>query len=526
MIAGGNMPFRNFTLTIAALLSVSLVPVSAAASVPTSNTAATTPLLTVGLPFSVASLDPTKYGASQIDQFALETLLQFGPDGQLEPNLATSVAQTSPVTYVYHVRQGVKFWDGDELTAADVAYSLNHERAPGSFSFGFGSVKSITATSPFTVLVTLTHPDASWQYTPTGAEIFEMKFAEANKGTFGHPGVLVMGTGPWETNSLDPTTGAELSANPDWWGGKVPIQHISFKFFSDDTSEALAFRAGEIDLDPFILGQADFASTSGAKLLSTPSCASGYFSMNTEAARWNDVHVRRAVAYALNRQDIIRANGGYASPNYTLIPPQMMRTVASQSQVDALLRSIPLYQYNLAKARQEMAESSYPHGFTAPLEEYTSGDAINVSQVIVAELDAIGIKLQVRQNTLDAWSALVVGPASKRPTVYSYSGCENPDVSWYTYLLGSWNTVQGEYNIADYAPPVVDGLINAGIATTNPAKRFAVYSKLLQNIAINVPYISLFIQDTSIALSSRFSFPGYNQYALDDDYALDIKPAP
>ena len=62
-----------------------------------------------------------------------------------------------------------------------------------------------------------------------------------------------MGTGPWELDSFDPTTGAEMSANPNWWGGKVPIQHISVKVFSNETSLELAMRAGEIDLDPYIL---------------------------------------------------------------------------------------------------------------------------------------------------------------------------------------------------------------------------------------------------------------------------------
>ncbi len=103
-----------------------------------------------------------------------------------------------------------------------------------------------------------------------------MKFAEAHKGAFGQPGVLVMGTGPWEVDTLDPTTGAELSANPNWWGGKVPIQHISVKFFNNETSEALAFRAGEIDLDDSVTDPRSFAATSGAKLLTARSCNNAF----------------------------------------------------------------------------------------------------------------------------------------------------------------------------------------------------------------------------------------------------------
>jgi peptide/nickel transport system substrate-binding protein len=257
--------------------------------------------------------------ASAIDQLCLESLLQLGPDGQLEPDLATSWAQTSPVTYVYHLRHGVKFWDGDPLTATDVVYSLNYVRAPSSkINYGFPTtVKSITADGPYTVVVTLTRPDQSWAEVPgvaATAGIFEMKFAQQHKGTFGDPGVLTMGTGPWEVDSLDPTRGAQLSANPDWWGGKVLIQHISFTFFSNETSEALAMRAGEIDLVFDISDPRSFEATSGAKMLSAPSCWTAFFAFNTEVAPWDDVHVRRAVAYALDRTDIIQPTVGTRNP--------------------------------------------------------------------------------------------------------------------------------------------------------------------------------------------------------------------
>jgi peptide/nickel transport system substrate-binding protein len=142
--------------------------VGAGASSGAGASGAPIPLLRVGLDFNLTSLDETKnISANNVDGLSLETLVQFGPQGQVEPDLATSWSQTSPVTYVYHLRQGVKFWDGHPLTAADVAYSLNYDRAAGSdVAFSFADVKSITATNPSTVTVTLTAPDASWKYVP------------------------------------------------------------------------------------------------------------------------------------------------------------------------------------------------------------------------------------------------------------------------------------------------------------------------------------------------------------------------
>ncbi len=283
-----------------------------------------------------------------------------------------------------------------------------------------------------------------------------------------------MGTGPWEVDGLDPTSGAQLSANPDWWGGKVPIQHISFRFFSSETSEALAMRAGEIDLVNNISDPRSFEATSGAKMLSATSCWTGYFAFNVESAPWDDVHVRRAVAYALNRTDIVAANGGYAEPNYTFIPPMMLGTIASPAQVNGLLGSINLYPYSLAKAKAELAESAYPHGFSTTLLAYSYGNSLDIYQVIAADLGKIGIKAQVKVDTLPAWHVVEGGPPKQRSATFSQNGCDSPDPSWYTLELDSAGIQDGN-DLANYASPTIDHLIAVGDAATSPGKRFAAY---------------------------------------------------
>jgi peptide/nickel transport system substrate-binding protein len=524
------MKFRLVPVFVAVTATLLAAGCGAGSAAPSSSgSAAAIPLLREGLGSSFPTLNIAKtIQASQIDVMGLETLLKFGPQGQLEPDLATSWEQTSPVTYVYHLRHGVKFWDGHPLTAADVAYSLNFERAADSqVAFAYSSVKNITASGPSTVVVTLAEPDASWQYTPAEytSEVFEMKFAEDHKSDFGNAGVLVMGTGPWEIDSFDPTRGAELSANPHWWGGKVPIQRISFTFFSSPTSEALAFRSGEIDLAPDVTDPQAFASTSGAKLVTTPSCADAMFSMNTTIAPWSDVHVRRAVAYALNRSDIIAANGGYATPIYTYFPPQLLSSLASQSQINSLLASIPLYQYNLAKAKQEMAESAYPHGVSATITQVSSGAQLNVGEVIAAELAKIGIKVQIKTLSVVAWQAMETGPDGGRASSFMTNGCFNPDPNGYADNLGTQNLAAGEWNDADYAPPAVNKLLAASIATSNHAARFAVYSQLFQTLASDEPYVGLFVSDACIALSSKFTYSDFSQWFVYGPYALNVKQA-
>jgi peptide/nickel transport system substrate-binding protein len=515
------------TVTAAAVM---VAPATSSTAAPLAGASATIPLLRVGTTFPEPNLDLAKnYAASMIDNVTLEALLKIGPQGQLEPELATSWSRTSPVTYVYHLRHGVEFWDGDQLTAADVAYSLNYERAPSSqVSFGYPTtVKSITAVGQYTVVVTLTQPNAAWNYDVAyagTAGIFEMKFALEHKGTFGDPGVFVMGTGPWEVDSLDPTRGAQLSANPHWWGGTVPIKNISFTFFSNETSEALAFRAGEIDLVNSITDPSTFAHTAGTKIIAAPSCWSGYFAFNTGVAPWNDVHVRRAVAYALDRKAVIAANGGYASPNYTLIPPMMLESIAPQLKVNALLSSINLYPNDLAKARAEMAESAYPNGASTTILAYSYSSVVNISQVVAADLSKIGIKAKIKVVTLSANEAIATGPVSKRMSGFTQSGCDTPDPSWYTLDLSS-SGIQDGNDAADYTSPLVDRLITVGNGSSSPPARFAAYSGILRQLAVDVPYVPLYIQDIGLALSPRFSDPSYSQWAIVGDYAMGVEPA-
>jgi len=270
-----------------------------------------------------------------------------------------------------------------------------------------------------------------------------------------------------------------------------------------------------------------FSATSGVKLLSAPSNSTGILAMNTQLPGWNDVHVRRAAGYAINRADIIAANGGYATPIYSLIPPSMLRTIGSSSQVSSLISSLPQYPYDLAAAKREMAQSAYPHGFATTIVTYTGvGQAVNEGEAVVAELAQIGIHAQLKPMTVNAWAALETGPASKRLSSFlETGGSSSPDVSGYDFILGHQNTLAGQWNIADYAPAAVDQLMTAGIATTGAAKRFPIYAQLLRTLAADEPYVPIYSEDEGAAVSTKFSVSGYGQFFAVTPYALQVKAA-
>jgi peptide/nickel transport system substrate-binding protein len=478
-----------------------------------STAAATIPLLRVGDDAALSTLDTGTDEDNDVDG-TLETLTRFGPSGHIAPALATSVTQPNATTYVYHLRHGVKFWNGDPMTSADVVNALDYYRKSGSYvSSLMVSVKDVAATDSYTVTVTLKYPYAPWSAQTTGQfPIFEKKFQQEHPATMGQPGTLIMGTGPWQIDSFDPTTGIELSANPRWWGGPVNVKHISVKFFASETSEALAFRGGAIDVATDVLNPKAFKSTSGGSIVSAPAFSEGYFGMNVNQPPWNNVHVRRAVAYALNRSDIIAALGNNAEPVTTFIPPSELNRLGSQSQVTALINALPSYSYNLAKAKQELAESPYPHGFTATTQTITFASYTPVNEAIAGDLAKIGIDLKLKTIGFTQYLAFASGPKSAIGGLYATFNVQNPDPNAFpSEMLGAANIPSG-YNWADYDPPASDTLIKQAEAAQDNAKRLAIYGQLLKMLGTDVPYVPLYIQDYNVALSSNFTWPGYNVY--------------
>ena len=192
--------------------------------------------------------------------------------------------------------------------------------------------------------------------------------------------------------------------------------------------------------------------------------------MNTQAAPGNDVHVRRAVAYALDRADIIAANGRYATPDYTLIPLRHWKR-SCPSRANTLIKSINLYSYSLTKAKQEMAASAYPHGVRTTFLVWSYGNSVNVGEVVTSELQRIGIDAKLKVVSLNAFSANQAGPVGGRDASLGLNGCTNPDVSGYDFLLANG----GDYGWAP--PPAVEQLFSAGTKNTNPASRFPIFSE-------------------------------------------------
>jgi peptide/nickel transport system substrate-binding protein len=466
---------------------------------------------------NLPSIDPlTLTSGSELLATVYDSLLTSDKAGRLAPNLAESWDAPDPLTYVFHLRKDVKFWDGKVMTADDVVASLDYERLPPSaYESLFVNIKDVKAKDPSTVVVTMNKPDVSILslLSSVGAAIFEKDFYEAHKKDFGKPGTLTMATGPYKIDSLDPTTGATCTANHDYWAGAPAIKNLTVTPFKTEASAALAYRSGGLDAVYPLSDPETFASTAHAKITRVAGGKQTFLSLNTQVAPFDDVHVRRAIAYALDREKLASAVGGEVYD--TFFPPLVLDTLVNDSEVKTLTDSVEQYDYSVDKAKSELAQTKYANGLKATLEVPDDGRRPKIAQAMSGMLADAGINLSVKVVSPDQYTQHIgVGDAKKKlPLTLNIldSGSE-PNGTADAYLNSAQAGVAYE-NYAAYSNPQVDTLLKDGISTNDNAKRFAAYGEISRIVATDVPYIPLVLQDNVVALSSKFTWPDFNPFS-------------
>ena len=222
---------RAVTIALAVVLTV-LVGATVASGHRVSNAAADINHLTWGLGAPIRGLDYTQSadsGSATVISLGCETLVRYDKSGALIPDLADSFSTPNSTTYVYHVRSGVKFWDGHPLTTADVLYSLQQaaSKAGGSqIAAFFTSVQSMKATGPSTITIKLKSPDPYFRYTPADTYILEKSFWQKNGKKVGTPGTLTMCTGPFRFTSFVPDDRVDSQCSPEKSTGRSGSRRI------------------------------------------------------------------------------------------------------------------------------------------------------------------------------------------------------------------------------------------------------------------------------------------------------------
>jgi peptide/nickel transport system substrate-binding protein len=335
-----------------------------------------------------------------IGEQIMQPLYTVTNDGKnVKPWLATGYkVSADKKTYTFTLRPGVKFSTGQLMTSKDVVFSLEQTmKAAQGWGFIDTAIKSVTAPTSETVAV---HLKFAWAPILADLSLFANGIVPANYGGqtetqfYTHP----VGTGPFKWDFWHKGASLKLVKNTHYWQpGKPYLNSITWTDTSNDNTREQQLEGATatqplIDEFPAWSTVASLKARSGVNMDLFNSTQTNYLAFNEQRKPFQDVHVRRAISLALNRAALVKAVlFGNGKPANSLFPPQ----------VPFYQASTPGLQYNLAQAKQEMAKSTVPHGFTTTLLVAAgNSDNLTIATIAQAELKPLGITVKIQQ--LDA----------------------------------------------------------------------------------------------------------------------------
>ena len=303
---------------------------------------------------SPANLDPrvgVDAQSERIDELLFDSLVRRDEHFNLKPWLAESWEIPDPQTYVFHLHHGVRFHNGQALTARDVKWtfdSLISGKLRSAKTSTYAPVDHIDAPDDYTVVFHLKEPFAPLLWNLSDGAIGIVPYGSGEDFNR-HP----VGSGPFRFVSAQQDKEVVIERNPDYWATPAKIERVQFKVIPDATTRALELRKRSADVVINAL-TADTVVTlerdRDLSVMESPGTIYAYLAMNLRDPILKDVRVRRAIAYAINVQPIIHyLLRDQAQPAYSVLPPQHWAYDAD----------VEKYPHDPARARQILDEAGY-----------------------------------------------------------------------------------------------------------------------------------------------------------------------
>jgi len=439
-------------------------------------------VLKYGTDSEPAGLDPHTISAAasiRIFRQIYNTLIDVDDNMNFIPELAESWEQPDDVTYIFKLKQGVKFHNGREMTAEDVKYSFERVLNPDTAAIGksyYDSIKSIEVVDNYTVKFNLSQP-----FAPFMTNLTSLYGAIVPKEVVEEKGNLMQaacGTGPFMLKEWIPDNRIVLEKNPDYFiAGEPKLDSIEFYVMTDEASRIAALRTGNVQL--IKLGAQSIPLVKDNKDITVKSYQSNdysYLGFNLTNDKFKDVRVRQAISYAINRQEILDTVYEGEATISGFVTPAMKRWAIDYASED-------LYQQNIEKAKKLLAEAGYPNGFETVITVGLYDDIKKTGEMLQKQLEAIGIKATIQNletsQYVDAW---------KNKTHEMMAGRNGAGTDPNRSVAFFFST-KGSANVWGYSNPEVDKFCDLGKITTNEAEREKVYKEAQKLILQDCPNI-------------------------------------
>jgi len=484
-------------------------------------------IITVAARVGPNSLHPLKAndeGTARVGQLIYDSLMDTGEDLRAHLRLAERIETPDPMTYVVHLRHGVRFHDGHELTARDVVYTFSRLLDPAfvsPFKGAFTVMAGVRAADDYTVIFSLKSPFPSFPVTnlvpipiiPDGAD----------EQTLAH---MPDGTGPYRLVRYAADDTVELAAFKDYWNGVPRNSGVVLKVIPDDTMRGLELRKGTADLvvndvPPDIVYQ--MQKSGDFTIVRSPGLDFSYLGFNMRDPIVSDKRVRQAIGYATNRDAIVKyLRRDLAHPATGLIPP-----LAWAYEPD-----IFTFTYDPAKAKQLLDEAGYrdPDGpgplprLRLTLKVSTSDEVRLQSTVIQDDLRRVGIELDVRSYEFaTVFADIIKGNFQIMSLQWVGGAVIDPDIL--RRVFHSTQVPPAGFNRGHYRNPEVDRLIDLASAAIDERARKQYYGAAQRIIAEDAIYIPIWNR-VNVAVAQKTLDGVHLSPSIDFSMLKDVRRRP
>ena len=457
--------------------------------------AAPSDTLTIALPIEIFTADThllTGLPAIGLTAQVSDTLVVFDAERQVKPWLAESwVEEDGGRSLTFTLRPNVKMHDGRTLGPDDVKFSIDRFRKVAIGRSSLAAVESVTALPGNKVKVTTRTPFAPLLRTFTYQSIgMYSKAAYDRAGSDQEFARHPVGPGNYRFVRLVRGDRMELEAFGEYWAGAPKIRRIVARYIPDEGARVAALQAGDVQaINDFTPQDADLIRRDARLVLIDPPSA-GFIrlDLNTQKPPFNDARVRRAVAYAIDR-DAITKNifNGLAKVSHSLVPANAFGYVDTYD----------VYRYDPPRAKQLLADAKVPN-LTFTL-SYGAGRYLmdkEVVEAIQAQLAKIGVTMKITQMEWGQYSAMLKLPLERNPTQMSFT--------WWRTVNGDCDSAIGIYtrhdlppagnNVPFYTSDAFEALYEQQQTEPNADRRRAIVRRLQQVLMNDLPAIPMYQQ--------------------------------
>lgn len=459
------------------------------------------------------SLDPygtTDSPAGKVMSAIFDTLVTRDDEGNVAPGLAESWEIVDDTTYVFHLRKGVKFHNGEEFKASDVAFSFSKiAESPHAESIratiDFENSKAI---DDYTFEMKMTEP-----FGPILNHLGHMVMAIVNEKAYTEAGDKVgqnpVGTGPYKFVSWATGDRIDLVANDEYWGGAPKIKNIVFRNIPEIASRSIEVETGGIDIT--IGAQTSelerLEANPEVKVFRRKASSINFLAFNNSRAPFDNVKVRQAINMAVNKEAIF--NVVYQGVGAIAAAPM-------SSVVWAYNDKLAPHEYNIEKAKALLAEAGYPNGLEVTISCDQNQERLDTAEMVQAQLAEIGVKVNIETLERGAFIDKVIGGNLDMFGLGWTSDTGDPDYALYASFHSSMHGAGG--NMSFYTNEKVDELLEIGRTSTDAETRKQAYLEAQEIVWEEVPCI--FLQTPEDVIVYNSAIQGFGVY---DDGQLKVE---